>query len=302
VNAPPEKSAATGRLAELLGGAAEQVQADLDARMIEPGTPEPLAEAMRYAAGGGGKRLRPALVMLAAEAVGAEPGDENVRRAAMAVEMVHCYSLVHDDLPAMDDDDLRRGRPTVHVRFGEAMAILVGDALLTRALGLLAETDPAIAPALLGELAGAAGPAGMIAGQVADMGLCPLPEGVEGVEYVQARKTAALIAAAAGLGAICARAGDVQYKALTRYAHQLGMVFQVVDDLLDVTASAEQVGKHVGKDAQAGKRTHLTLLGEDQARRLARQWTDRAISHLAPLGPAGGRLEELARLLTSRSR
>ena len=296
----PQSSSQRAQLEALLGLPARRVEADLREQMIEPGTPPELAEAMQYAVLGGGKRLRPAMVALACQAAGGDSQGRDARLSAMAVEMIHCYSLVHDDLPAMDDDQLRRGLPTVHVKFGQAMAILVGDALLTRALGLLAGASPDLGPRLLAELAAGAGPAGMIAGQVADMALCQVPDAQAGVEYVQARKTAALIRASAALGATCARADDVTYTALTKYAEKLGMVFQVVDDLLDATGSARQAGKRVGKDAQAGKRTHVSLLGVQATQALAQRWTDQAIAYLAPLGAAGDDLAQLARLLSRR--
>ena len=192
------------KLGLMLAPYARKVESDLQLWLVDDGVPVSLAEAMHYCVLGGGKRLRPALVYLAAEAAGGSEDDEHVRRSAAAIEMVHTYSLVHDDLPAMDDDSLRRGRPTAHVKFGQAMAILAGDALLTRAFGVLAE-GPAGGPVaeLTGELASAAGAAGMIAGQVADMALCEVPAGLDGLQYIHMRKTAALIRSAARMGAIC---------------------------------------------------------------------------------------------------
>ena len=289
-------------IGELLAPYADRTEAELAGRLIEPGVPGELAEAMRYCVLGGGKRLRPTVVWMSAEAVGgAGAGGELTARAAAAVEMVHGYSLVHDDLPAMDDDALRRGRPTAHVRFGEAMAILVGDALLTRAFGVLAEAGGPLAADLSAELARAAGPAGMIAGQVADMGLCRLPDGPEGMEFIHRHKTAALIRSAARMGAICGGAGPADLDAVGQWGLAVGVVFQLVDDLLDATGSADELGKTPGKDAGAGKRTVLAELGPEAARRLVEQHTRRAVDALAGLGDRAEKLRELARLLARRT-
>ena len=287
-------------LTDLLRPHAERAEGDLRRWLIESGTPDALAAAMRYAALGGGKRLRPALTFLAAEAVGGE-GGEPLRAAAVAVELVHTYSLVHDDLPAMDDDALRRGRPTVHVQYGQAMGVLVGDALLTRAFGLLAERGGPAAGPLAAELAAGAGPAGMIAGQVADMDLCPLPPGPAGVRYIHRRKTAALLAAAVRMGGLCAGAGAEALRALGGYGIALGLAFQLVDDLLVVTGDAAALGKATGKDAQAGKRTAVSPDQADAARRRAAELTDRAVRLLQPLGESAAPLALLARALCDRS-
>ena len=292
-------------LVELLAPAAEQVETDLRCWCVGPDAPPELAEAMRHCVLDGGKRLRPALVYFAAEAAGGDPKAEPVRRAAAAVELVHCYSLVHDDLPAMDDDRLRRGRPTAHVKFGEAMAILAGDALLTRAFAVLGELDDPQAGPLAGELARAAGCAGMIAGQVADMGLCEVPPALDGLRYIHRRKTGALIRAAARMGAVCARAEPPQLQAVSNYADALGMSFQVIDDVLDVAGGAEDLGKTPGKDEAAGKRTYVAELGPDGARVLAGQLTEQAVQALAPLGgdpgAPGPKLRQLAELLAHRT-
>jgi geranylgeranyl pyrophosphate synthase len=288
-------------LAELLSPCAERAEADLQRWLIEPDTPAALGEAMQYCVLGGGKRLRPALVYLSAEAVGGPADADAVGRAAVAVEAVHCYSLVHDDLPAMDDDTLRRGRPTAHVKFGEAMALLVGDALLTRAFGLLADAPAGLAGPLAVELARGAGPAGMIAGQAADMDLCDVPEGPAGVQFIHLRKTAALIRAATRMGAVAGGAAPETVDALGRYGESLGLAFQLVDDLLDVTADAEQLGKTPGKDARDGKRTHADELGLQRTADLGRQHTQEALDALGPLGPAGRTLSRLAELLTDRT-
>jgi len=288
-------------LEDLLAPYARRTEQVLQRWLIEPGTPKSLADAMGYCVFGDGKRVRPALVWMAAEAAGDCPEQELTARSAVAVELVHCYSLVHDDLPEMDDDELRRGRPTAHVQFGQAMAVLAGDALLTRAFGVLAEGRNATASRLAMELAAAAGPAGMVAGQVADMGLCPLPHGYEGLEYIHARKTAAMIRAAARMGAISVGADDRTLAAVSDYGESVGTVFQLVDDLLDATGRAETLGKTPGKDRTGGKRTSVSELGLDAARRLAASLTARAAHALAPLGGRGDRLRELAQLLAERT-
>ena len=291
----------TTGLAELLSPCAARAEADLRRWLVEPDTPPALAEAMQYCVLGGGKRLRPALVYLSAKAVGGDADSDAVGRAAVAVEAVHCYSLVHDDLPAMDDDTLRRGRPTAHVKFGEAMAILVGDALLTRAFGLLAQAPEGLAGPLAAELARGAGPAGMIAGQAADMHLCDVPEGLEGVQFIHLRKTAALLRAATRMGAIAGGVSPEALDALGRYGESLGLAFQLVDDLLDVTADAAQLGKTPGKDARDGKRTLADELGLQRMADLGRQHTQEALDALGPLGSAGQTLCRLAELLTDRT-
>jgi len=291
-------------LETLLAGHVAAMETNIDRWLVEPGTPGALADAMRYCVAGG-KRLRPALVRMSARAVGWNGDGLLVDRAALAVEMVHVYSLVHDDLPAMDDDDLRRGRPTAHVKFGQAMAILTGDALLTGAMGLLAQA-PLPQPGLdvrarmVAELAAAAGALGMVAGQVADMELCDVPQGQAGLEFVHTRKTGRMLQASARLGAIAVGAEPGIVGALGEYAAKLGLAFQIFDDLLDVTASANQLGKTPGKDAQANKKTYLTVLGYQQAEQLGQELTNQAIEALAPLGDKAVKLKTLAKLLVKR--
>ena len=289
-------------LSELLAPHRARVERDIAVWLVEPGTPAPLAEAMRYCAMAPGKRLRPALVCMSAAAVGSGSGGDLARRAAVAVELIHTYSLVHDDLPAMDDDDLRRGRATAHVMFGQAMAILVGDALLTRAFGVLAESDHAWSAQLLSELAAAAGPAGMIGGQVADMDMCDVLPGVDGLRQIHMTKTAALIRAAARMGALAAGADQGELQAVSRFAELMGLAFQVIDDVLDVTGTADELGKTPGKDAAGDKRTYVALLGLDRAGQLGRELTNEAVDALAPFGDRGGDLAELARMLVGRRR
>jgi len=286
---------------ELLSPLAQVFEGHLARWVVEEGTPGELAEAMRYCVLGGGKRLRPALVQLVAEAVGGAGDSEPATRAGVAIELIHCCSLVHDDLPAMDNDVLRRGRPTAHVQFGEAMAILVGDALLTRAFGVLGETDGRLAGALAAELARSAGAAGMTGGQVADMNLCRVPTGAAGLQYIQLLKTAAMIRGAARMGAICGGAAEAVLRSAGEYGEALGLAFQVYDDLLDATADAGSLGKTPGKDAASGKRTYVTEMGLDATRRLGNELTARAIGALDPLGPRADKLSQLAQALAQRT-
>lgn len=279
----------TEGLARLTRSIVEAVDAAIDKWLSDPSVPDTLAAVMRYASLNGGKRVRPALVMLSAEAVAQpESWPADPTPAAVAVELVHCYSLVHDDLPAMDDDALRRGRPAAHVEFGEAMAILAGSALLTRAVEVLClgVTDPSIAVKLVAELAEAVGPAGMLAGQVADMGLCEVPQGVSGRQYVHVRKTAAMIRAAVRMGGICAGADQVKLDALTTFGENIGLAFQIQDDVLDATKTTEVLGKTAGKDANSGKRTYATELGIERSRRLGEKATRQAMAALDVLGTA----------------
>ncbi len=277
----------------------QSIESDLANWLAEADTPDSLVEAMRYVCVGG-KRIRPTLVLLAAKACGGSTDDELTRRAAVAIELIHIYSLVHDDLPAMDDDCLRRGRETAHVKFGEPMAILVGDALLTRAFGLIAQANTPRTGALVKELAAGAGMAGMVGGQVADMALCTVPDGVEGLDYIHRRKTAALLRTACRLGAHASGAPAETIDAMGDFGESIGLAFQVIDDLLDATGTAEQLGKTPGKDAETGKRTHLTLLGKSKAQALGEELTARALDALTPLGEAATPLRDLAQLLTRR--
>jgi len=287
-------------LTALLKPYARKCNEHLNRLLIEPGTPDRLSEAMRYCAMNGGKRLRPSLVQLAAE-IGGDPEPELTARAAVAVELVHCYSLVHDDLPAMDDDVLRRGRPTAHVEFGEAMAILAGDALLTRAFSVLTESGPDRSSRLVSELGRQAGPTGMIAGQVADMKLCDVPDGVDGVTYIHMRKTAALLRAAASMGGISAAMSDEDVEALGRYGQALGLAFQVFDDVLDVTADAEALGKTPGKDADTDKHTVVAQLGLEGAVSMGQDLSRQAAAALRRFGNRADKLLQLTELLTKRT-
>jgi len=256
---------------------------------------------MRYSLLAPGKRLRPLLTLLAAEACGGTV--EAAMPAACAVEMVHAYSLVHDDLPAMDDDDLRRGRPTCHKVFGEAMAILAGDALLTLAFATLAKgmRPTELAGACCGALAEAAGACHLVGGQADDISGGPAPT-VEALESMHRRKTGAMIAVSLALGAMTARADCHATEALAEYGRCVGLAFQIVDDLLDVHGDEGAMGKRVQKDAEDGKLTFPGLLGIDASRRRAEQLIAEACNALAPLGSRAASLEALARYVVERNR
>lgn len=293
-------------LADFLREARRRVDEALDGYLStgdnREGCPSRLAEAMRYSVQAGGKRLRPLLALMAAEACGAEPWV--ALPGACALEMIHTYSLVHDDLPAMDDDDLRRGRPTCHKAFDEATAILAGDGLLTLAFEILArELRPDAAAESVRLLAEAAGPAGMVGGQMADLQAEGRTDGTpEALEAIHRRKTGALLRAALGLGAIAAGADEAMRQALDRYGRSVGLAFQIVDDLLDVQGDESKLGKRVGKDSGLGKWTYPGFLGIDGSRRKARQLAEEAIAAVAPLGASGGRLVALALDLLERDR
>ena len=291
---------------ETLACYASQIEEALvEALPSDPDTPPDLLEAMRYSLMAGGKRLRPILVLLAAEACGADPRD--AMPAACAVEMVHTYSLIHDDLPAMDDDDLRRGQPTSHVAFGEAMAILAGDALLTRAFEILAADlpDPVVAAECCRVLASAGGSDGMVGGQVADLAATNTsPESVDDplqiLGAIHRRKTGRLLAASLELGAVVAGAEKQVRESLLDYGQQVGLAFQVADDLLDVEGDINRTGKTSGRDAHLGKWTYPALAGNDTSRRLARNCIASACAAVEPLGEAGEPLKVLAEFVIER--
>ncbi len=288
-----------------------------------PACPDVIATAMRYSLFAGGKRFRPILALAAAEAIGAHPAlrqppaeartEEGAVRlalpAACALEMIHTYSLIHDDLPAMDDDTLRRGRPTLHVVHGEGMAILAGDGLLTEAFALLARepADPRRAVVdrrmrTIREIADAAGALGMVGGQAIDLQAAVAASGeaqgvafdLEGLRRMHACKTGAMIRAAAVAGAIMAGGSDRAVAAIAAYAVHLGLAFQIVDDILDVEGATADLGKTAGKDAAAGKPTYPSVVGLARSRDLARQAFDEAVGELARVDLAGGRLHEIA--------
>ncbi len=263
--------------------------------------PAQLKESMAYSLLAGGKRLRPILVLLSCEACGGEM--HRAMPAACAIEMVHTYSLIHDDLPSMDDDDLRRGRPTNHVRFGEATAILAGDALLTMAFEVLATrvAPPEVAAACCADLASAAGAVGMVAGQVADLdaetaGTPTLSQ----LESIHRRKTGRLLCCAVSMGARIAGADDETLAALVAYGNCIGWAFQIADDLLDITGERTKMGKGVHKDAGLGKLTYPSLVGEQASRNKARELIEQACRSIVPLGDRGQRLDALAHFVLAR--
>ncbi len=266
---------------------------------VRPGT---IHKAMRYSLLAGGKRLRPILALAAAEACGAKD-PTGVLPAACAVELIHTYSLIHDDLPCMDDDDLRRGRPTSHKVFGEGVAVLAGDALLTRSFGLIAGIKPAKRyplSLLLEETADAAGSLQLIAGQVADLEAEGKKLLIREVRFIHERKTAAMIVLPIRLGAMVANASPAQLKALTEFGQALGLAFQILDDILDVTATSEQLGKSAGKDLKASKATYPAVIGLEAARKEAKIQTQKALRSLEVLGSRGARLRELGESLLKR--
>jgi geranylgeranyl diphosphate synthase type II len=263
--------------------------------------PTHLAEAIRYCLLAPGKRLRPQLVLLACEACGGAV--DAALPAAVAVEMVHAYSLVHDDLPAMDNDDLRRGRPTCHRQFDEATAILAGDALLARAFEVLAtEMQPAErAAACCAELGRAAGAGALVGGQADDLAAQFRHIGLERLQSIHRRKTGALFRASLQLGAIAGDATAQDRDCLATYGDNLGHAFQIVDDLLDVSGQEAKVGKRLGKDRDHGKVTYPALLGVEESRRRAGALIEQAIAALAPFGDRAGPLRELAEFVGRRS-
>jgi geranylgeranyl diphosphate synthase type II len=263
--------------------------------------PDRLTEAMRYSLFAGGKRLRPVLVLLACEACGGLP--DAAIPAACAVEMVHTYSLIHDDLPAMDDDEYRRGQLTCHRKFDEATAILAGDALHTLAFEVLAEIQPsAIAIRCVRELAAAAGPAGMVGGQIDDLNPPHTRVGIEWLSSLHSRKTGALLIASLRMGGLIGGASDAQLEALSTYGQAVGLAFQIADDVLDVEGDPKRMGKGVQKDDAAGKLTYPNLIGVEQSKEKAAQMIDQATRSLALFGSAGTTLQSLARYVVERDR
>ena len=263
-----------------------------------------LYRAMRHAAIGGGKRLRPLLVFATAGMFDVDPASS--ARAALALEAIHVYSLIHDDLPAMDDDDLRRGKPTVHKAFDEAAAILAGDCLHALAFEILADpathADPAIRAELVLDLARASGPAGMAGGQAMDLEAERQSFDLRTVTQLQAMKTGALIAAAVEAGAILGRVPVEARAPLRAYARDIGLAFQIADDLLDAEGDEATVGKALRKDEGAGKETFLTLLGAERARARSRELVDEAIAHLSGYGAEAAVLRDVARFILERDR
>ena len=302
-------------LSEYLRARQADIEAALDRALPSPpGCPQVVADAMRYSVKAGGKRLRPVLCLASAEAVG---GDRALAMpAACAIEFIHTYSLIHDDLPAMDDDTMRRGRPTLHVVAGEGMAILAGDGLHAEAFGLLAREpqsdDPAIVRRklrVIDVVAAAAGAHGMVGGQALDLaavtpdrdGRLPPPFDADGLRTMHAKKTGALIRASAVSGAVMGGGSDRAVAAIDECAANLGLAFQIVDDILDVEGASSDLGKTAGKDAASGKPTYPALFGLDASRRMARECIDRAEHTLKAAGIGDERLLEIGRWIVQRS-
>jgi farnesyl diphosphate synthase len=264
--------------------------------------PQRLHEAMRYAAQGGGKRIRPLLVFAAGELGNSNP--EVLDAAAAAIEMIHAYSLVHDDLPCMDDDDLRRGRPTVHKAFDEATALLVGDALQTKAFEVLVCTQGTaeMRLSLIGELSKASGSVGMAGGQAIDLESVGQKIDLNALKQMHAMKTGALLSCAVRMGAIAAELDAAALAQLTQYSTALGLAFQVVDDVLDATADSQTLGKTAGKDAADDKPTYVTLMGLDYAQKQAAELQVQALDSLSHFGSKADALRALAKLVVERKK
>lgn len=276
-----------------------RVDATLNALFNDHAVVPRLDNAMRHGLLVGGKRLRPLLVYLAGQALGAR--DEDLDAPAAAIELIHAYSLIHDDLPAMDDDDLRRGQPTVHIAYDEATAILAGDALQTLAFDVLARTAHPRLGSLITTLTTASGREGMVAGQALDLAAIGGHPDVDALAHMHAHKTGALIVAAVRMGGLIAvDESDPRINALTRYARAIGLAFQIHDDVLDVTGDTMTLGKTSGADAARAKPTYPSLLGLEGAQQKARTLIDEATAALAPLGEQAAPLAELAHYMIER--
>ena len=289
-------------LQDYLHACREAVDRELD-RLLPAGdaVPGTLHSAMRHSMFAGGKRIRPILAIAAAEACDGPPG---IEAAACALECVHTYSLIHDDLPAMDNDDFRRGQPTCHKVYGEAMAILAGDALLTIAFQIITALDASADArvALAAELSAAAGTeGGMIAGQVADLESEGKPPTAAQVEFIHRAKTAAMIRASVRFGALFADADTARYEALSAFGGKIGLAFQIVDDILDVVSTSEELGKTAGKDQDQSKATYPAVFGIPESSRQARQCLAQALDALSGFGDSAWALREIAGLIVSRS-
>ena len=281
---------------------AHLVEHRLNTALDAAGLPSNLLEAARHGILGGGKRLRPALVVLSCEAVGGDT--ESALPAAAALELVHCFSLIHDDLPALDNDNMRRGKPTLHIKTSETMAILAGDHMLAMAFQHIVSSgyDSSTGHALVAELA--AGTTSMVIGQVFDT-IGGLPDQLtpeEQLRLVHQSKTGALLRAACRMGALCGNADASQLEALTRYGNAVGLMFQVVDDLLDVTQTAEHIGKATGKDETSGKLTYPGILGVEGSQRVVQDLHEKAIAALEPLGIAAKPLQDLGQYMAIRTK
>jgi len=289
---------------QALTGFADTMTGTLEALLPLPAGPEgKLYDAMRYSALGSGKFIRPYIVRTSALIFGVP--ETRYLRAGAAVEMVHAYSLIHDDLPAMDDDDMRRGRPSCHIAFDDATAILAGDALLTLAFEILAgadtHPDPQVRSDLVATLAARSGGSGMVGGQMIDLESEHAAVDAALIARLETMKTGALIAYSSAAGALLGGAGTEAVNALETFGFELGLAFQITDDLLDVEGDEDDVGKKVGKDAEAGKATFVSALGVDGARHEARRVTDRALSRLDSFGTRADELRSVAEFVLARN-
>ncbi len=295
----------TTALEAALAQVAAEIDSGFDALLAIPDDPRAdLYRAMRHASIGGGKRLRPLLVFATAQLFAV---DRNcAARAALAIECIHVYSLIHDDLPAMDNDDMRRGKPTVHKLYGDATAILAGDCLHALAFEVLAHdathADPFVRAELVLDLARAAGPAGMAGGQMMDIEAKKASFDLPTITRLQAMKTGALIASAVEAGAILGKVPPEGRTGLRGYARDVGLAFQIADDLLDYEGDEDKIGKRIHKDEKAGKETFLSLLGVDRAREQARMLVDQALTHLNHYGAEADLLRDIARFTLERDR
>jgi len=279
------------------------VDAELE-RVLPPADqyPTSIHKAMRYSVFAGGKRLRPILCLETGRLLGGD--EQSLLQVGCALELIHTYSLIHDDLPALDNDDLRRGRPTLHRTFGDATAILAGDALLTLSFEVLSAPSLAAKPQLrvIYELSHAIGTrAGMVAGQVVDLETTSSETDAATLEYIHSAKTGAFIRAAVRSGALCAQAGEADLARLTVYGEKIGLAFQIADDLLDVLGSQEALGKAVGKDGRQKKATYPALYGVERSQRIAAELILEACAALEPFGAAAQRLREVAHYLVART-
>jgi len=273
-------------------------------RILElPQMPDELKKPLQYTLDAPGKRVRSALVLWCCELVGGRV-NHNAEIASAAIEMVHTYSLIHDDLPAMDNDDFRRGQPTCHKAFDEGTAILAGDALLTLAFEVLAKEIDAsdVAVRLIAQLAQDAGVCGMIAGQMADLKAQQSTGTKEMLEYIHINKTAKMFRCAAAMGALCGGATQKQFEGLCEYGLHVGLAFQIADDILDVTASSEQLGKTAGKDLKAAKCTYPAVVGLEKAKALQKKLTAGAIAELEPFGKKAETLRQFAKAMLERTK
>lgn len=300
---PTEKSSAFD-LQKFLGASTEAVNRALD-KFLPPASARPatIHKAMRYSLFAGGKRMRPALCLAAAAACGGS--EPNAMPLACAVECIHTYSLIHDDLPAMDDDDFRRGKPTSHKVFGEGIAVLAGDALLTQAFEIAARCkgwSRYSHQKIVLELATASGSLQLIAGQVADLEAEGKPIAAPELRYIHERKTSALLCCSVRLGGMSANCTAAQLKALTSFGYHVGLAFQVIDDILDVTQNSETLGKTAGKDTRAQKATYPSIVGLDRSRKIAADLTEKAFAALKPFRGRARALEALAEFLLKRDR